>query len=255
LKGCGFLHIYDIEYKWNGKLAKRKKTDMIIVHHAAAKECSPADIHQWHLKNGWAGIGYNFIVRKNGKIFRGRPEDAIGAHTSNFNATSIGICFEGDFRYETPTNLQVKAGQELVAYLKQKYDITNVKRHNDCNNTSCPGKFFPFEQITNCHIADNLILEFQKAATADGFQFKSYGADGMFGKETEAIMKKCIVKKRYLYKYKNATKLVQKLLGVQQDGLCGSSTDNAIRKFQKEHGLLVDGAVGVSTWMVLLGVK
>ena len=249
------MHIYEIDYKWNGKLTKRRKTDMIILHHAAAKECSPVDIHQWHLNNGWACIGYHFVVRKNGKVFRGRPEDTVGAHTSNFNSTSIGICFEGDFRYETPSNAQIKAGQELVAYLRQKYNIDSVKKHNDYNNTSCPGRYFPFEQIVNCNIKENLVLEFQKAAMLDGFKFKQYGADGMFGAETEAIMQKCIVKKRYLYKYKNATKLVQRLLGVKQDGLCGSDTDAVIRKFQKEKGLQVDGAVGAATWMVLLGIK
>jgi peptidoglycan hydrolase-like protein with peptidoglycan-binding domain len=63
------------------------------------------------------------------------------------------------------------------------------------------------------------------------------------------------VKKRLVYKYKNATKLVQRLLGLEQDGLCGKLTDAAIRKFQKENNLLVDGCVGISTWKALLGIN
>lgn len=82
-------------------LSKRSKTNRAILHHAEAKTCSAADIHSWHKNNGWAGIGYHFVVHKDGTIERGRPEDTIGAHASNNNSDSIGICFEGDFMTET----------------------------------------------------------------------------------------------------------------------------------------------------------
>ena len=249
------MKINEVQYKWNGSLIKRKKTDMIVLHHAAAKECSPETIHQWHLNNGWSGIGYSFVIRKDGKIYRGRPEDTIGAHTSNFNATSIGICFEGDFRTEKPTDAQVKAGKELVVYLKQKYNITKVKKHSELNNTSCPGRLFRFDEIANGDVKENLVLSFQKAATEDGFKFKKYGIDGIYGSETKAAMQKCIVKRRLFYQFKNCTKLVQRLLGIEQDGLCGKVTEKAIENFQRANGLLVDGAVGEKTWKKLLNIK
>jgi peptidoglycan hydrolase-like protein with peptidoglycan-binding domain len=68
-------------------------------------------------------------------------------------------------------------------------------------------------------------------------------------------MQKCIVKKRLLYRYSNATKLVQRLLGVKQDGICGKNTETVIKAFQKKNGLVVDGCVGLNTWLVLLGIK
>ena len=249
------MKIIEVDYKWNGSLIKRKKTDMIVLHHAAARECSPEDIHQWHLQNGWIGIGYNFIIRKNGKIYRGRPEDAVGSHTTNFNSTSIGICFEGDCRYTRPTDAQIKAGKELVAYLKQKYNITQVKKHSELSNTSCPGSQFPFNEIANVKVKENLILSFQKAAEADGFKFKQYGVDGIYGAETKAAMQKCIVKKRLIYQFKNCTKLVQRLLGIEQDGLCGKATAKAIEDFQRANNLLVDGCCGFETWCKLLNIK
>ncbi len=246
------MKINEVQYKWNGKLTKRKKTERIILHHAAAKECTPQEIHQWHLNNSWSGVGYHFIVRKNGQIFRGRPEDTVGAHTTNFNATSIGICFEGDFRYAAPTDAQVKAGQELVAYLKQKYNISEVKRHCELNNTSCPGRLFSFDTIVNSGIEENLVLSFQKAATADKVKLV---CDGIYGPKTQAAMQKCIVKKRLIYQYKNCTKLAQRLLGIEQDGLCGKNTQLAIEEFQRKNNLLVDGCCGEKTWRKLLNIK
>lgn len=132
-----------------GSLSKRKSTTRIILHHAAAESCDAATIHQWHLNKGWSGIGYHFVVRKNGSIERGRPEDTVGAHALNNNSDSIGICFEGNFETETMPETQKAAGKELVAYLKQKYGISTVQKHKDVTSTACPGKKFPFDEIVN----------------------------------------------------------------------------------------------------------
>ena len=99
------------------------------------------------------------------------------------------------------------------------------------------------------------VLEWQKAAIADGFKFPKYGADGMWGNECATVATKAIVKKRVLYVNKNLTKIVQKVVGVDADGLCGSITREAIMAYQKAYGLTADGAVGINTWKVILGVK
>jgi N-acetyl-anhydromuramyl-L-alanine amidase AmpD len=256
-----FMKINEVSYKWSGTLSKRRSTEMIVLHHADAKSCTTQDIHKWHLKRGWTGFGYHFLVRKDGQIFRGRPEDTIGAHISNYNSRSIGICFEGDYMEETMPRAQLEAGKELVAYLKDKYNINKVKGHRDLMATSCPGDKFPFDEIANASkvanstSSKNLILEFQKAAVADGFEFSKYGCDGDYGTETESVMKQCIVKKRSEYMYPNATKLVQRLLGVKADGKCGPNTDKVIKAFQEKNGLVADGVVGLNTWKKLLGIN
>ena len=45
----------------------RKSTERIILHHAAAQNCSAEDIHRWHLNNGWSGAGYHFFSKKRWK--------------------------------------------------------------------------------------------------------------------------------------------------------------------------------------------
>ena len=42
-----------------GAMTNRKSTSRIILHHAEASHCTAADIHRWHLNNGWAGAGYH----------------------------------------------------------------------------------------------------------------------------------------------------------------------------------------------------
>lgn len=252
------MQIKEVDYQWRGTLIKRNRTELIVLHHAAAKSCTVQEVHKWHINRGWSGIGYHYFINKDGEIFRGRPEDTVGAHVTGHNSRSIGVCFEGDYTVQTMPTAQLEAGKELVAYLRNKYKITKVKGHRDLMATSCPGVKFPFFEIATAQQSvtkENLILSFQRAATADGFKFPKYGCDGSYGNETKSVMQECIVKKRLLYKYKNATKLVQRLLGLKQDGLCGKDTDAAIRKFQKENNLQVDGAVGLYTWKALLNIK
>ena len=105
-------------------MSTRKATQRIILHHADAKNCSAEDIHRWHLNNGWSGAGYHFLVRKDGKVYRLRPEDKVGAHAYGSNNNSLGICFEGNYMEEDMPETQKEAGKELVAYLKNKYNIT-----------------------------------------------------------------------------------------------------------------------------------
>ncbi|RHR91437.1 N-acetylmuramoyl-L-alanine amidase [Coprobacillus sp. AF15-30] len=133
------MNIIEKTYKWNGKLSNRKSTNRIILHHAESKSCTADDIHRWHLANGWCGIGYHFFVRKDGSIYRARPEGVVGSHAKGSNSDSIGICFEGSYMTETMSDVQINAGRELVAYLKNKYGITTVQKHKDVCSTNCPG--------------------------------------------------------------------------------------------------------------------
>ena len=248
-----FMEIIEAKLNWAGALAKRSTIDMIILHHASAKNCTIYNIHNWHLSNGWSGVGYHYFINKRGEIFKGRPDDTIGSHAKGFNSTTLGICFEGNFDKEVPPQVQIEAGLELVEYLKKKYGISKVKGHGELMATACPGKLFDIDQFRG--VKENLILSFQMASYADGFKYPKWGTDGIYGSETENVMKQCIVKRRLIHKYKNATKLVQRLLGVEQDGKCGPITSQAIKDFQQKNRLEADGAVGPLTWKKLLEIN
>ena len=143
------INIIQPNYKWAYGATIRQKTDYIVLHHVGAiGSFTPEQIHAEHLKKGWRGIGYNFYVRKDGTIYHGREENAAGGHTLDYNLVSIGICFEGNFEVETMTDAQKKAGQALIAYLKPKYPTAQIVRHKQLNATACPGKNFPFADIT-----------------------------------------------------------------------------------------------------------
>lgn len=96
------------------------------------------------------------------------------------------------------------------------------------------------------------VKEWQLAAIADGFKFPEYGADGIWGRECEAVAKKAVVKRRLVYKYHNLTKLVQRYLEIEVDGKCGKNTAAAIMAYQQKNGLEADGECGLMTWRQIL---
>lgn len=145
------MNIINSNFKFANTLTKRKSTKYIILHHRAGNG-DVQSIHSQHLGQGWSGIGYNFYVRKDGKVYSGRPIDTVGAHAPDYNSVSIGVCFEGNFETEKMSDTQIKAGREVITYLKGKYPKAEIKKHKDFNATSCPGKNFPFDELTKTEL-------------------------------------------------------------------------------------------------------
>ena len=126
-------------------LSERSITDMIVLHHTGGNDidASAEQIHEWHKNNEWAGIGYHYVIRKDGTIERGRPEWAIGSHAYGENSHTIGIHISGDFEQAEPTTEQIENCAELVADICTRYgipiDTDHVVGHGELMATSCPG--------------------------------------------------------------------------------------------------------------------
>lgn len=130
----------------------RDVTDQIVLHHTGSPEdddLSAEDIHDLHQSMGWAGIGYHFIIRKDGTIERGRPQHLIGAHAYGENSHTIGIHLSGNFNVASPTKKQIEAASRLIAWLTEEYDLNIITGeddpkevivgHRDLMATACPG--------------------------------------------------------------------------------------------------------------------
>jgi hypothetical protein len=127
-------------------LSERSYTDQIVIHHTGCNDidASAEQIHGWHLNNGWAGIGYHYVIRKDGTIERGRPEWAIGSHAYGENSHTIGIHLSGDFEQAQPTSEQIEKCALLIADICERYglpiNVDTVVGHGELMATSCPGK-------------------------------------------------------------------------------------------------------------------
>lgn len=219
---------------------------------------------------------------------------------TNTNNISIELCDDKKNGTIYPSAATIENALQLTRELMKKYNVPkeNVIRHFDVVGKLCPGywcgttaknkkwktefwdrldetekksetsakKEETSNSATKKTSSNSNVKEWQKAAIKDGFKLPS-GADGIWGKECEAVAKEAVIKKRStkknkktvaVYKYPNLTKIVQKkvgLTGKNVDGMCGTTTHNAIVKYQKKNKLPADGCIGINGWKKILGIK
>ena len=122
---------------------------LIVIHCSAVKPdqlSSAAQIDTWHREDRHYkfGIGYHYVVRRNGDIEPGRPEWLVGAHCLNHNKYSIGVCYEGGLNArgqpaDTRTPAQKAAMLRLLQQLHQRYPRAVIVGHRDLSHDrDCP---------------------------------------------------------------------------------------------------------------------
>lgn len=220
-------------------LTARNKTTYLVLHHSASENTSVETIHNWHKANGWAGIGYNFYIRQDGSVYKGRGWEYAGAHTANYNSISVGICFEGNFENTSTSapDTQYRSGVALITEALKRYPtISAVTGHKSLASTSCPGQFFPLSRM----IADGKSGTIALSATdVNGCPYGT-STDTVKSGSTGTAVYRC---QWYLNKVHGS--------GLTLDGICGTKTVAALRSFQRTKGLSADGICGVKTWTAL----
>ena len=102
------------------------------------------EIDAWHRARGFAEIGYHYLVHLDGRIEDGRDVDKAGAHTSGYNAHSIGICYIGGVEKDglkpkdTRTDAQKDALVRLLKELRALYPQATIHGHREFANKACP---------------------------------------------------------------------------------------------------------------------
>jgi len=103
------------------------------------------EIDRWHRQRGWLGIGYHYVIRRDGTIEKGRPEERPGAHAYGYNQTSIGICLVGGLStrkrpHNNFTPKQFNSLRDLIKDIFRRYSaVRKVVGHRDLD----PGKACP----------------------------------------------------------------------------------------------------------------
>lgn len=121
----------------------RSSTDYIVVHCSAKlpdydydADIGAAEIDNFHKSIGWSGIGYHYVIRRDGSLEMGRAEDAKGAHVKGYNDCSIGICLIGgvDANNDPEANFtdeQYDSLFKLLQDLESRYSEAYVLGHRD----------------------------------------------------------------------------------------------------------------------------
>lgn len=136
----------------------------LIVHHSAGVNTSGdwaavvRSYWDFHVNtNGWADIGYNWLIDPDGKMYTGRGDNILGAHFCGHNGGTMGVCVMGNFTSITPTTQAIGKLVDLLAWKacnrnidpfgeafhnSSGFVVPNIGGHRDGCATACPGDAF-----------------------------------------------------------------------------------------------------------------
>ena len=239
--------------------------------------------------------GAHFFVDRSGTVLQSIPLNRIAWSVGGFftqkngagryykkctntNSVSIELC---DVASKYPSDAQIKAVRELVAYIKSQCpNAQTIIRHWDVNGKSCPAR------MTGTNNSE--WNAFKSAITGGSYSGSSAPAstpapkptaspnkivvDGEWGKGTTSAAQKVFgtpvdgIVSRQIAKYRSympncltsswdfrtsgyssgsaLIKAIQRWVGASADGLCGPGT---IKALQKKLGVKADGYMGPNT--------
>jgi N-acetylmuramoyl-L-alanine amidase len=105
---------------------KRTSTEYLIIYRSntGTKNVGKQDIDRACRAAGSLGIGYHYVIRRDGLVEPGRQQDVVGAHDSEYNHNSIALCVVGDQDNETIEQEKAVAG--LIKTLQAEYSDLKI---------------------------------------------------------------------------------------------------------------------------------
>ena len=133
---------HDLPRKGSYPSRSLEQIQQIIIHHSASPYHRAEDFARWHIARGWPGIGYHFVIEKDGRILQSNPLTTISNGASGENTKSIHIVLSGNFDVEKPSKQQLKSLKRLTKHLQDQLKRTlPISGHRDHGQTACPGKY------------------------------------------------------------------------------------------------------------------
>jgi len=145
---------------WNARSPHKNiepmgRVDKITVHHSGGDDVwssSEADtaeeirkIQRYHQKEqGWADIGYHYVIDRTGAIWQGRRLRYQGAHArGSANHGNVGIVLLGNYVHQSVSRAQKDSLELLLETLCEHFSVPagSVYTHREIlgGKTDCPG--------------------------------------------------------------------------------------------------------------------
>ena len=216
--------------------------EFIVVHNTYNDASARNEIAYMISNNSETSFHYAIDDKE---IVQGIPENRNAWHASdgwkgsgNRKGIAIEICFSesGGERF---ADAEILTAKFIAFKLKEKgWGIDRVKKHRDFVDKDCPHRTMAlgWERFLDLVRKE---MEEKPANVLTGLPLLGNGSRGDSVKAMQLLL--------IGYGYGCGS--------FGADGIFGNATDLAVRVYQKEKGLVVDGYCGPETWSSLLGVK
>ncbi|WP_078554977.1 N-acetylmuramoyl-L-alanine amidase [Bacillus alkalicellulosilyticus] len=215
----------------------------IAIHHSATTSGSAEAFARYHVNElGWPGIGYHYVVDKDGSIHWCHDLEVVSYHVGNSNGRAVGICMVGDFRSQTLGDAQRNAAQELTAWLISELNLSidDVLGHIEFPGYSwkpCPSvNMNTFRRQLYNRTGETPGTALPSPTYVAGARQRTFLSRGDQGDDVRALQERLTE------------------LGFDAgpiDGIFGPLTYDGVVRFQRSANIGVDGIVGPETRVAL----
>lgn len=115
------------------------------VHHSAtSSDVTPSAMARHHIRRGFAGIAYHYVIGADGIIYQCNSDRDFTWHGHDFNS-GLGICLTGNFTNESPTTEQLFSLNWLYSQKQVEHGKLQLVGHKEAPKaaTACPGDTWP----------------------------------------------------------------------------------------------------------------
>ncbi len=99
-------------------------------------------VHDYHVKQGYGGFGYQWAIFNSGRIWEGRGWGRTGAHTVGRNSRSIGLVWMVNGDLHMPSHEALEAARWLLIVGEVSGNVARsapLNGHRRYSTKSCPG--------------------------------------------------------------------------------------------------------------------
>jgi N-acetylmuramoyl-L-alanine amidase len=133
-----------------------RQISRLVLHHTAGPSGSLASITAEHIKRGFGGCGYHFLIGNghgmlDGQCEQGRPDSVKGCGVWGNNTGALHCALIGNFEVTRPTEQQLLWLGEWLLHRSHTYGALTIVGHKEIalpgHGTLCPGRNFDLDAV------------------------------------------------------------------------------------------------------------
>ena len=123
----------------------RDQIQYLVISHTAANPMLSLDlIAQAHVRSGYPGIAYNFVVDATGQVYKVSALEDVAQPDADWSSLGVNICLTGNFTAAAPPLPQLDGVGRLCAWLTHNLELTPdaIIGLGELSETTSPGDTF-----------------------------------------------------------------------------------------------------------------